>query len=156
MVLLLTVLAWFFRSRISKPKWTCPWQPLLDWCCPGKYWRTCIVLENCFATKCCSIITCSKMKRTHSSVLWYSKWFSFITTYFYQPCLLHQLTFWKTMKWQFFFPRWLSMAERNTTTVYHAARTLIQDGGHIPPVTSPRAACKRSINKWIIGVWQII
>ena len=38
------------------------------------------------------------------------------------------------------------MEERNTTTVYNAARTLIQDGGHIPPVTSPRAACKRSID----------
>ena len=37
------------------------------------------------------------------------------------------------------------MAERNTTTVYRAARTLIQDGGHIPPVTSSRVACKRSI-----------
>ena len=37
------------------------------------------------------------------------------------------------------------MAERNTTTVNHAARTLIQDGGHIPPVTSSRMACKRSI-----------
>ena len=42
------------------------------------------------------------------------------------------------------------MAERNTaaglTIADPSHLPLFQDGGHIPPVTSPRAACKRFIN----------
>ena len=99
-------------------------------------------------TKCCEVIITRKW-REHTRVCsviennYPSSWRIFTFHFFFFDS--HFGKWWKDnsfslddFEWQRGTQQWLTIADPS----HHF---MFQDGGHIPPVTSPRAACKRSI-----------